>query len=112
MSEETKPAASPPAVASSDCSAFSVGGWWLMEYGFTLELFYIWERHGDKIFLSSPKWCVSFGVWMTRKEMQYRKAEYLGHGKRKWYWKFLPWRDFVTPVWGPKRQHQRRQVNL
>jgi hypothetical protein len=84
-----------------DGSAFSVGALWLTEYGFGYDLFYVAEICHDKIRLTMPDWLASSGVWMTRREMEARHAEYLGHGNRKWYWRFLPWRDCVTPVYMP-----------
>lgn len=97
-----KTAAPSPAI----CSAFSPGAWFLLQYGFDFQMFYITEVVGDRARISKPGWCVSAGVWLTRKQMEgpYHKAQYAGHGKPKWYWRFLPWRDVVTPFHKPTGQ--------
>lgn len=81
-----------------------VGDWFLMEYGFDVHKFYIAEICGNMVRLSKSNWLASSGEWLTRENMELRHAQYIGHGKQKWYWRWLPWRDCITPFYAPKPQ--------
>ena len=90
-------------LCDAPCSAYSTGAWFLMNYGSGRYKFYITETAGPEFRLSKRGWCVSRGDWFTRQRMEksYYNPIYLGHGKLKWYWRWLPWRDLVVPFTQP-----------
>lgn len=89
---------------SSACPAFSVGAWFLMDYGCERLKFYIAEVRRGQFRLSRRNWLASAGVWMTRRDMEHpmHNAAYVGHGRAKWYWRWLPWRDCCVPFHEPR----------
>jgi hypothetical protein len=90
-------------ISQPTCSAFAVGSWFTMNYGFTRYKFYIAEVAENRYRLSRRGWCSTDGVWMDRKEMEspVHRAEYIGQGRFKKLWKWLPWKDVVVPFLEP-----------
>lgn len=90
---------------SASCSAFVVGAWFTMQYGFDRYKFYIAEVAGSRFRISRKGWCSTDGVWMTRSEMEGigHRAEYIGQGRPKRLWKWLPWKDVVVPFFEPNK---------
>ena len=72
-----------------------------MQYGLHPDRFYIAESFQNHFRLSQPGFLASGGMWMSRREMEQRHAIYLGHGRRKWYWPYLPWKNTVPPFHRP-----------
>jgi len=79
---------------------FRVGDWWLLDVRGVKE-YYITGVAGDKIKISTPR-AATMGVWITASDMALLDATFLGHGRPKWYWRFLPWRDLVCPYYLPQ----------
>lgn len=79
------------------------GDWFLIKYGIDTLTLYAAEVHCRIIRFSSRNWCSDAGVWIHEPELSDGGAIYLGRGKKKWYWAFLPWRNLVCPYFYPKQ---------
>jgi|688.fasta_scaffold1101118_2 hypothetical protein len=78
------------------------GAWIVMDWCFDAAKFLVYEATDTHVRLVREPWLTSSADWFSRKDvLETRRAAYLGHGKKKWYWKFLPWRDFVKPYTQP-----------
>lgn len=79
------------------------GDWLLMDFAGRSK-FYVVDVIDDEVCLTKTTWLVSSGDWYPSKELfgPLYKARFIGTGKRKWYWRFLPWRDLVCPFYYPK----------
>lgn len=70
--------------------------------------FYVMENKPNikVVYASRPKWPASrpYGFLYSPDpdyDLVYGSV-YLGRGKRKWYWRFLPWRDLIVPFTKPR----------
>lgn len=79
-----------------DKSLLKVGSWIMMEYGFKNRDFYVYSVIEDYVELGRKNWLVSDAEYFELNDVL-RNATYLGEGKMKWYWKFLPFRDVLCP---------------
>ena len=80
------------------------GSWILMEYGYDYDEYYIAENINDEMFLvGSTRWLVSSSKWMKWSDMEERHIFLLGHGTKRWWWKWLPFRDLICPYSKPKQ---------
>ncbi len=79
------------------------GDWFLMQFGFERNKFYVAEVAGSRFRLSKAGWCSNDGAWLTKEEMQWpgREAEYIGRGAPKRMWKWIPWRILIVPFHQP-----------
>lgn len=84
--------------------AFSEGAWFEMNYAGSRRYFYISKTDGDVFNLSVKGMGVDSPIWLTRRQMESadHRAVYIGHGKRKWYRTFLPWKSIVDPFKEPE----------
>ena len=78
------------------------GDWFLMDRC-EREKFYVVEVCCRIAHLSRPGWMVNDGFWLNEPEFKEQSLAYLGRGKKKWYWRFLPWRNLVCPYYYPKQ---------
>ena len=76
------------------------GDWLLLEFGTDKLVFYVVSVIDDDVILGSSNWlpCSTVTIPMARA----KKATYIGTGKRKWWAKFFPWKNFITPFTRPK----------
>ena len=89
---------------------FKPGAWFLMHFGGSDRMFYISgtrytkESRCEQYLVTHPLWLVSDGMWMTREEMQSSQfnAQYMGQGREKRFWRWLPWREAVPRYHKPK----------
>lgn len=79
-----------------------VGDWVLLQFGFDGKIFYIAQVLERGVMIGRPSWCVSSLVYMSNEEFQKSFMERIGASKRRWWWKFLPFRDVVCPFKKPK----------
>jgi hypothetical protein len=79
------------------------GDWFSAEFGFEHKIFYVVEREGEIVFATRRNWQVSAAQFFTLDEIyDKREGRYIGTGKLRWWWKFLPWRDGVVKYSYPK----------
>ena len=82
---------------------FRVGDWWLIDTDRNRWEFYVMQVAGDSVkFGSQQGRSIGGGLWVTIEELKPLKTTFLGHGRPKWYWRFLPWRDLVCPYYLPQ----------
>ena len=77
-------------------NGFKEGDFVLFVYGSKLKEFYIAESFDDLVKVTMPTWLVSHGEFFTIEQLKARGARLLCHGKEKWFWRFLPWRDSIV----------------
>jgi len=75
----------------------NVGDWVLMHFCRRSIKWYVLEVAGDKALLGNPDWCVSASMWWETAHV-INSSVYLGAGKIRWWWKFVPHRDLIIPV--------------
>lgn len=76
------------------------GDWVNMAYGYYRHDFYVLRVLQDKyVVLGKPTWCVDTTVIKSYEELNsdYYTPIFIGKGKEKWYWRFLPWRNVIVP---------------
>lgn len=76
-----------------------VGDWFTIRFGFSDLDWYVLEVRGETVFLGQPKWLVSSSIRMERSKVE--AGEYLGPSRRRWWWRFVPFRDLVCPFCRP-----------
>lgn len=96
------------------------GDWINFQYGTRRMDFYVLARSSDRLLVSKQDWLVSAGIWIPVEDI-FSECEvfpgiklhplhfilfqgppiYLGRGKKKWWWKLLPWRDYTCPFTKP-----------
>lgn len=61
--------------------------------------YYVQKNSGRHIQIGDPDWSVTSNTTISYADMsdQYYPVKYLGRGKLKWYWRFLPWRNSICP---------------
>lgn len=88
---------------------YEVGDWVLITYetyDFTGSKYYISEIIGDKInFNPLRRSMFSDGMWISEEQLKTINSTYIGRGKRKWYWRWLPWRELVCPFYYPNESN-------
>lgn len=84
----------------SDPRDLQPGDWIDLEFGFAVRPMYVLENDGAGITYGSPNWVVSSCEYNEYKNM--KRWRYLGRGQRRWWWRFLPWRDLVVPFSKPE----------
>lgn len=87
-----------------------VGDWINMQYGFDRQDWCVLEKGCSWVRLGKPSWLVSSAEIVTLdrlfesdRDMWFNTGGplYLGRGKKRWWWKFLPFRDCVFPYSKP-----------
>ena len=77
---------------------FKAGDWLTIDYhGFVV----IIAKYSDTYIVHKPTWLVSSALRLDNSELARRNPKYIGTGKLRWWWRFLPWRDLVCPVSKP-----------
>lgn len=96
------------------------GDWVNFQYGTSRKDFYIIARSDGRFLVGNVRWLVSAADWIQEDEL-YSECPipdgidmhplhklafqgppiYLGRGKKKWWWKFLPWKDCICPFSKP-----------
>lgn len=77
-----------------------VGEWYVMQYGNFNLLFYVLDVTNENVTLGTPIWLVSSAITISLDHFQI--AAYIGKGKRRWWWKYMPWKDLHMPFTWPK----------
>lgn len=78
------------------------GDWWTIQFGFSRMLIVVLRSDPEFVAWMSPKWCVdaqkevSLAVWSTY------GPSFVGESRKRWWWRFLPWRNLVNPYPKPK----------
>lgn len=86
-----------------DIEELKVGDWVLLEFGGTMRPFYVHGLTRDFVMFGRSSWLVSDYEAVSKADLQYnRKIDIIGHSKKKWYWRFLPWRNCVCPYYAPE----------
>jgi len=79
------------------------GDWISIEYGLIPTTFYVLRNDPSNgvVILGNPRW--EFGDIISPKHTNrvFDPLVFLGHGKYKWYWRLLPWRNTTTPFYSP-----------
>jgi hypothetical protein len=90
-----------------------VGGGLNMKFGYDRMNFYVHRITDEYIYLGLPCWCVSDSERTTVAELEqgYYEPVYLGPTKKRWWWKFLPFRDLVCPYVQPAAADSQRTAN-
>ena len=73
------------------------GDWVIMRYGISFGLYYILNVTDEIVTWCSPKWLVSSAQFSTESEFQSRSPIVVGNTKRRWWRKYMPWRDLICP---------------
>lgn len=76
------------------------GDWVLMRYGFEHLIFYVLSVSGKGAHLGHPEWLVSCSIFVPAEKLD--RAELLGRGKPRWWWRFVPWRQLCLPFSPPR----------
>lgn len=76
------------------------GDWFLVEYGLPLKI-YVAEKYATRVRFSWSRALASNETYLSYEELL--SGEYLGRGKRRWWWRWLPIRDFLCPFTEPIR---------
>lgn len=92
------------------------GDWIEMQYGYDRFDWYVLEKKPHGVMIGKPSWMVSAAELFTRDrlfdgcrlncdgelyESQTGPPVYLGRGKKKWWWKLLPFRGLICPFTKP-----------
>lgn len=77
------------------------GDWIQMQYGYELVIFYVLFNNGSEVILCSPNWLVTAAKTISYTHYGLSKFVYLGAGKYRWWWRFVPWRSLVVPFSRP-----------
>lgn len=80
---------------------FIPGTWFAIRYGFKLRSFYVEKASLGLIYAGNPNWCSDSIEIFSLEDLVDRDVKIIGHSKRKWYWKFLPWKIIVVPFYKP-----------
>ena len=56
---------------------------------------------GSKYVLHCHSWLVSSAMRWDVGLLKANKAEIIGKGKKRWWWNFMPWKDWVCPFTRP-----------
>lgn len=80
------------------------GDWFEIEFGFRRRQFYVVDVVEDIIYATTPTWCVSPPRSFSFDEIydDFHKGHYIGKGKLRWWWRFLPWRNICVKYSYPK----------
>jgi hypothetical protein len=76
------------------------GDWIVWKYGFNPTLWYVAKNFLEKeiVLVNSTHWCVSSAMGVNYIDLNRdRGFVFLGHTKRKWYWKLLAFTDLCHP---------------
>ena len=75
----------------------AVGDWRIMQFGFKDHEWYVYRISREKVLIGKKSWLVSSSMWMDKNEFV-KKSNYLGSGRFRWWWNFLPLvNDVICP---------------
>ena len=74
------------------------GDFFSMVYGFSRLEVYVLSVETDGLRFSRKDWLASANMFISYKDLYDTKnaTKFICHGKEKWYWKYLPWRDLIV----------------
>lgn len=72
---------------------YNVGDWFI----YTEAEYCILSKYDTQILLMRRDSLVSLSRWVNVSYFESKGPVYLGTSKKKWYWRFIPWRDLVHP---------------
>lgn len=77
------------------------GDWVNMWFGFERHDFYVQKNflEYEIVRMSLTTWCVDTHYDLTYDELKDMKIQpvLIGHTKKKWWWRFIPWRQLICP---------------
>lgn len=76
----------------------------IMDFGYKRRFFYVHHISESLVEICSPEWLCDSGIWFSIEELEVREAIIMCATKKKWFWKFLPFKDTVCPYYAPKKQ--------
>ena len=81
------------------------GDFFLLKYGFGIKEFYILDVTKKHVIASRESWCVSGAIAISISEVEI-EGDFVCHGKKKWWWKFLPFiNDLICPYYKQKSKN-------
>ena len=93
-----------------DVSKLVTGDWVRIKYGSKYHVFYVCENDVESRLLTigSPEWCISCAETIGYDKCHLKEPwSYLGRGKLRWLFKYMPnWiypKDLICPFTYPKR---------
>ena len=76
------------------------GDWFELKYGDYVVQWYVLGVSATSVIAGNPLW-LTFST-ETFSFRQIATAAYLGRGKPRWWWRFVPWRELIPPFSKPR----------
>ena len=61
--------------------------------------FYVISAKKDGVFIGHPEWLVSDAIFLSWEHLM--DIQLVWRGSRRWWWRFVPWRDLLCPFTKP-----------
>jgi hypothetical protein len=78
------------------------GDWINIEYGYSRKDLYVTRSIAGLVWVCSPEWPAFDSGCLDKTYFNMFPPTYLGPSKKKWYWKFLPFRILICPYKQPQ----------
>lgn len=95
-----------------DATGLVPGDWVEMQYGWDRHMFYVQENTARFCRLSMPTWCASSHDNMPPESFTrpwHAPVVYLGRTKKRWWWRWLVFRDIVCPYPKPPKRDGKKE---
>ena len=66
-----------------------IGDWRLMNYGYEIMEFYVYQMTENHVKIGLASWLVSDSIWMDREEFL-RESQHMSKGRFRWWRLILP----------------------